>query len=249
MKLIISGVFGRMGKAVAALAAADDDVRVVCGVDIAPGAADFPVAERIEDYKGEADVIIDFSHHSGTVAICDYAAIRGIPLVLATTGHTEEEKAHIAAASEKTAIFMSANMSMGVALLNKLCKEAAAFLDGADIEIIEKHHNKKLDAPSGTALMLAEGIKSVKEESVFVLDRSSVRQARGKNEIGIQSVRAGNIVGEHEVLFALGNEHITLSHSAFNRELFADGAFKAAKFLVGKAPRLYNMDDLVAENK
>ncbi len=249
MKLIICGVFGRMGRAVAALAAADPNVNVVCGVDIAPGTADFPVAERIEDYTGEADVIIDFSHHSGTAAICSYAASRGIPLVLATTGHTEDEKALIAAAAEKTAVFASANMSLGVALLCKLCKEAAAFLGDADIEIIEKHHNKKLDAPSGTALMIAEGIKKVREESYFVLDRSAERRPRDKAEIGIQAVRAGNIVGEHEVLFALGNEHITISHSAFNRELFADGAFKAARFLVGKAPGLYNMEDLVADGK
>jgi len=246
MKLIINGVFGRMGKAVAALAAADPDVTVVCGVDIAPGTADFPVTERIDAYTGEADVIIDFSHHSGTVAICDYAAKRGIPVVIATTGHTEEEKAYIAETAKKTAVFASANMSLGVALLCKLCKEAAAFLDGADIEIIEKHHNKKLDAPSGTALMIADGIKKVKEESFYVFDRSSVRRQREKAGIGIHAVRAGNIVGEHEVLFALGNEHITISHSAFNRELFADGAFKAARFLVGKTAGFYNMEDLVA---
>lgn len=246
MKLIINGVFGRMGKAVAALAAASPDVTVVCGVDIASGTADFPVTERIDDYTGEADVIIDFSHHSGTVAICDYAAKRGIPVVIATTGHTEEEKAYIAETAKKTAVFASANMSLGVALLCKLCKEAAAFLEGADIEITEKHHNKKLDAPSGTALMIADGIKKVKEESFYVFDRSSVRRQREKAEIGIHSVRAGNIVGEHEVLFALGNEHITISHSAFNRELFADGAFKAARFLVGKDAGFYNMEDLVA---
>lgn len=246
MKLIICGAFGRMGRAVAALAKASQDVDVVCGVDVASGTADFPVAESLFDYKGDADVIIDFSHHSGTAALCDYAASRGIPAVIATTGHTEEEKALIAAAAEKTAIFASANMSLGIALLCKLCKEAAAFLEGADIEITERHHNKKLDAPSGTALMIADSIKSVKDDSYYVFDRSAVRKARDKQEIGIHAVRAGNIVGDHEVLFALGNEHITISHSAFSRELFADGAFKAARFLVGKAPGLYNMEDLVA---
>lgn len=245
MKLIICGAFGRMGKAVAALAKAHDDVSVVCGVDIVSGTADFPVAERLEDFKGEADVIIDFSHHSSTASVCAYAAERGIPAVIATTGQTEEEKALIAKAAEKTAIFMSANMSLGVALLCKLCKEAAAFLEGADIEITEKHHNKKLDAPSGTALMIADGIKQVKDDSYYVFDRSSERRQRDKKEIGIQSVRAGNIVGEHEVLFALGNEHITISHSAFSRELFADGAFKAARFLVGKEKGVYSMQDLV----
>ena len=247
MKLIICGAFGRMGRAVASLAEKAEDTDVVFGVDIASGTADFPVSDNIEDFCGEADVIIDFSHHSATAAVCAYAARRSIPAVIASTRHTEEDKALIAATAEKTAIFMSGNMSVGVALLCKLCKEAAAFLEGADIEITEKHHNKKLDAPSGTALMIADGIKKVREDSRYVYDRSSVRQAREKNEIGIHSIRGGNIVGEHEVLFALGNEHITLSHSAFSRELFADGAFKAARFLTGKKAGLYNMEDLLAE--
>lgn len=246
MKLIICGAFGRMGRAVAALARASADTDIVCGVDIAPGVADFPVAERLSDYKGEADVIIDFSHHSGTVALCEYASAKGIPIVSATTGVTDEENAVIRATAEKVAVFRSANMSMGVALLCKLCKEAAAFLDGADIEITERHHNKKLDAPSGTALMIADAIKTVKTDSEYVFDRTGVRKERDKNEIGIHSVRAGNIVGDHEVLFALGNETLTVSHSAFSRELFADGAFKAAHFLVGKKPGLYGMDDLLA---
>lgn len=247
MKVIINGVFGRMGRAVASLIQSGGLGTVVYGADIASGTADFPVGTALSEFKGEADVLIDFSHHSQTAAVCAFAAERGIPAVISTTGQTDEEKALIAETAEKTPIFVSANMSVGVALLCKLCAEAAAVLEDADIEILEKHHNKKLDAPSGTALMIADSIKAVREDSRYVYDRQSVRAARSKEEIGIQSVRAGNIVGEHEVLFALGNEHITISHSALSRELFADGAVKAAAFLVGKKPALYGMKELLAE--
>jgi len=245
MKVIINGVFGRMGKAVAACVKDTGAGTVVYGADIASGTAEFPVGASLAEFVGEADALIDFSHHSQTAAVCDFAAERGIPVVIATTGQTEAEKELIAKAAKKVPVFVSANMSVGVALLCKLCAEAAAVLGGADIEITEKHHNKKLDAPSGTALMIADSIKEVRTDSRYVYDRQSVRAPRSKEEIGIQSIRAGNIVGEHEVLFALGNEHITISHSALSRELFADGAVKAAAFLVGKEPRLYTMKDMV----
>lgn len=247
MKVIINGVFGRMGRAVAELVKATEGAVTVYGVDIASGTADFPVGAELAEFEGEADVIVDFSHHSQTGAVCDYAVARGIPAVIATTGQTEEEKAQILKAAESVPIFLSANMSVGVALLCKLCEEAAAVLQGADIEITEKHHNKKLDAPSGTALMIADSIKAVREDSRYVYDRSAVRAMREKNEIGIQSIRAGNIVGEHEVLFALGNEHITISHSALSRELFADGAVRAAAFLIGKEAGVYGMKQLLSE--
>lgn len=247
MKVIINGVFGRMGKAVAACLKDTGAGTVVYGADIAAGTADFPVGTSLNEFKGDADVVIDFSHHTQTAAVCAFAAERGIPTVIATTGQTEEEKAIIAECAKKTPIFLSANMSVGVALLCKLCAEAAAVLGGADIEILEKHHNKKLDAPSGTALMIADSIKAVREDSRYVYERQSVRAARSKEEIGIQSVRAGNIVGEHEVLFALGNEHITISHSALSRELFADGAVRVAAFLAGKSAGLYGMKELLAE--
>lgn len=247
MKVIINGVFGRMGRAVAACVKETEGAVTVYGVDIASGTADFPVGAELGEFSGEADVIIDFSHHSQTGAVCDYAVQRGIPVVIATTGQTEEEKAQIAEAAKTVPVFLSANMSVGVALLCKLCEEAATVLTNADIEILEKHHNKKLDAPSGTALMIADSIKAVREDSRYVYDRSAVRAQRAKEEIGIQSVRAGNIVGEHEVLFALGNEHITISHSALSRELFADGAVRAAAFLIGKQAGLYNMKQLLGE--
>jgi len=245
MRVIISGAFGFMGRAVAARVAETEGAVTVCGVDIASGQAAFPVVDRIESFNGGADVIIDFSHHSQTAALCAYAVKRGIPLVVSTTGQTEAEKDCIAAAAEKIPVFMSGNMSLGVALLRKLCRKAAEVLEGADIEIIEKHHNRKLDAPSGTALMLAKAVQEVRTDCVPVYDRHSAHTPRRKNELGIHSVRAANIVGEHEVLFALPNEHITLSHSAFSRELFADGALKAALFLVGKSAGLYGMDELL----
>ncbi len=249
MKIVINGVFGRMGKALAAKAAAADDITVVYGVDVCAGKADFPVGDSLDAFAGECDAVIDFSHHSLTKAVCDFAVNRGVPVVICTTGQTDEEKAYIEKAAEKVAVFKSANMSVGIALLCKLAKQAAAVLDGADIEIIEKHHNQKLDAPSGTALMLADAVKSVREDSEYVYDRHGYRKKRADNEIGIHAVRAGNIVGEHELIFALGNEIVTLSHSAASRELFADGAIRAARFVAGKSAGMYNMDGLVEEIK
>ncbi len=249
MKIVINGVFGRMGKALAAKAEQAEDISVVYGVDVCAGNASFPVGESLASFDGECDVLVDFSHHSQTAAVCDFAVKHGVPAVICTTGQTEEELAYIAAASEKTAIFKSANMSVGIALLCRLAKQAAAVLEGADVEIIEKHHNQKLDAPSGTALMLADAVKSVRDDAEYVYDRHGVRRKRAANEVGIHAVRAGNIVGEHELIFALGNEIVTLSHSAASRELFADGALRAARFMLGKPAGMYNMDGLVDEIK
>ncbi len=249
MKIVINGVFGRMGKALAAKAELAEDITVAYGVDVCAGSAAFPVGESLADFDGECDALVDFSHHSQTVAVCDFAVKHGVPAIICTTGQTEEELEYIRKASEKTAIFKSANMSVGIALLCRLAKQAAAVLEGADVEIIEKHHNQKLDAPSGTALMLADAVKSVREDSEYVYDRHSVRRKRAANEVGIHAVRAGNIVGEHELIFALGNEIVTLSHSAASRELFADGALRAARYMLGKPAGMYNMDGLVDEIK
>ena len=248
MKMVINGAFGRMGKALAAKAAAEG-ISVVYGVDVCAGNAEFPVGDSLEAFEGECDVVVDFSHHSLTKAVCDFAVKRGVPAVICTTGQTDGEKAYIEQAAKQVAVFKSANMSVGIALLCRLAKQASAVLEGADVEIIEKHHNQKLDAPSGTALMLADAVKSVRKDSEYVYNRHEYRRKRADNEIGIHAVRAGNIVGEHELIFALGNETVTLSHSAASRELFADGAIRAARFMVGKSAGMYNMDGLIDEIK
>lgn len=248
LNVIISGINGRMGKAVESACNADRDVCIVGGLDVSLGTAhDFPTADDPFSLGVKADVIIDFSHHTGSPRLCEYAAQTGTALVLATTGHTPEELQTVSACAEKTAMFTSANMSVGVNLLIELAKKAAAVLEGFDIEIIEKHHGQKLDAPSGTALMLADGIRTVRPELSYVYDRTDRRAVRPENELGIHSVRGGTIVGEHDVLFAGKNEVITLSHTAQSREVFANGALQAAKFLVKQTPGMYHMSDMVSQ--
>lgn len=246
IKVIVSGINGRMGKAIEELCAASEDIQIVGGVDINLGVPHkFPTVSDPFELDTKADALIDFSHHTCAAKLCEYAVKTSTPTVFATTGYTDEEKDIIDSASKKVAIFTSANMSLGVNLLIELAKNAAKVLYGFDIEIIEKHHNQKLDAPSGTALMLADGIKTVKNDSKYVYDRSTVRQKRSAEEIGIHSVRGGTIVGEHDVIFAGHNETITLSHSAQSREVFASGAISAAKFISNKAPGHYNMTDMI----
>ncbi len=247
LNILLCGCGGRMGAAVEAAAIAAGD-RIVAGVDVNPPAAGpYPVFTSIKEFSGKADVIIDFSHHSVLPTLLAFAAESGTPLVVATTGHTEEELAAMRAAAAHTPIFFSRNMSLGINLLISLCRRAAATL-GADfdIEIIEKHHNKKLDAPSGTALMLADAIAAAdSDEHPYIYDRHAERRQRARGEIGIHAVRGGTIVGEHEVLFAGKDEALTLSHTATSREVFATGALRAAHFMVGKGAGLYNMDDVV----
>ena len=247
--IILCGCGGRMGKAIAAAAGKDYDI--VAGVDVnasaLSAACSFPVYEKISDFPGKADAIVDFSHHSALPSLLDYAKSTGTPLVIATTGHTEEELALMKKASSDVAVFFSGNFSIGINLIIDLAKQAAKTLGlDFDVEIIEKHHNKKLDAPSGTALMIANAIAEEREETEYVYDRQSVRKAREQKEIGIHSVRGGTIVGEHEVLFAGPNEQITISHSAASREIFATGALRAAAYVAKKDEGLYNMSDLIA---
>lgn len=235
-----------MGKAI--IAAAHNEYDVVAGVDINPSetACSFPVYENISDFTGKADAIVDFSHHSALPALLDYAKKTHTPLVVATTGHTEDELALMKASASEVAVFHSGNFSIGINLIINLAKQAARTLGvDFDVEIIEKHHNKKLDAPSGTALMLANSIAEERAESEYVYDRHSVRKARETKEIGIHSIRGGTIVGEHEVIFAGTNEIVTLSHSAASREIFATGALRAAAYIAGKTSGLYNMNDLI----
>ena len=247
IKVILSGCGGRMGKAVAA--AVGNEVRIVAGVDVNAAsidASDFPIYESIREFSDKADVIVDFSHHSALPSLLDYAKATKTPVVVATTGHTDEELALMREAASEVAIFHSGNFSIGINLIINLAKQAARTL-GADfdIEIIEKHHNKKLDAPSGTALMIANAVADEREESEYIYDRHSVRKAREPKEIGIHSVRGGSIVGEHEVIFAGANEVVSISHSAASREIFANGALRAAIYLAGKSAGLYSMTDLI----
>ena len=252
INVILCGCWGRMGKAVAESieSSAERNMQIVAGINIAtPDAAPtctFPTYESVFDFPGKADVIIDFSHHSALPSLVEYAVQTATPLVVATTGHTDEELALMREAAQKVAIFHSGNMSLGINLLLELAKLAEKTLGKSfDIEIIEKHHNKKLDAPSGTALMLANAIKENKTDAEYIYDRHTERRQREQNEIGIHSVRGGTIVGEHDVIFAGPNETITLSHSALSREIFASGAIKAASYLASKPAGIYNMSDLI----
>jgi 4-hydroxy-tetrahydrodipicolinate reductase len=254
IKVILCGCQGRMGQAIATKVESEKalGIKIVAGVDIngSSGAqvCSFPVYSSISDFPGKADAVIDFSHHTALPALLDYSIATSTPIVVATTGHTVEEIELMKSASEKVAVFSSGNMSIGINLLIELCRKASSTLGlGFDIEIIEKHHNKKLDAPSGTALMIANAIADERGEcdSEFVYDRHTVRKPRESKEIGIHSVRGGTIVGEHEVLFAGENEMITISHSAASREIFAAGALRASVYIAGKMAGLYNMTDLI----
>lgn len=247
-RIILCGCGGRMGQAIVRAAEQMESTCIVAGVDVNADAqtAGFPIYQSISEFPGKADVIVDFSHHTALPSLAAYACQTGTPLVVATTGHTDEEKALMQQTAEKVALFASGNMSIGINLLIELCRKAAKTLgEGFDIEIVEKHHNQKLDAPSGTALMIANALCEEREASELVYDRHSVRQKRDPKEIGIHSVRGGTIVGVHDVLFAGANEMIELSHTATSREVFADGALKAAIYLAGKPAGLYSMTDLI----
>ncbi|MBQ3128100.1 MAG: 4-hydroxy-tetrahydrodipicolinate reductase [Clostridia bacterium] len=242
IKVLINGACGRMGKEVEKIVESSETMSVAAKVD--KMAAESGCYTDINDFVGKADVIIDFSNHLGTKELLDYAVKNNIPTVVATTGHTPEELAYIEEASKKIAVFHSANMSLGVALLCELAVKAAATMPDADIEIVETHHNRKLDAPSGTALMIANAIKAVREKAQFVFGREG-NAKREKNEIGVHAVRRGNIVGIHEVLVSTDSQTITLKHEAHSRALFAEGAVSAAEFILGKGAGLYNMNSIV----
>jgi 4-hydroxy-tetrahydrodipicolinate reductase len=247
-RIVISGCSGKMGRVISHCIEERKDCKVVAGFDIMTESySDFPIFKKPKEYVGEADVIIDFSHPSLIHDLLDYAVERNIPVVVSTTGFNKDQIDFIQETSRKIPVFFSFNMSLGVNLLVELAKKATQVLGGQfDIEIIEKHHNQKIDAPSGTAIMIADAINDTLDNTCkFVYDRHSQRKKRDKNEIGIHAVRGGTIVGEHEVIFAGRDEIITLSHSAMSKEIFAVGSVNAAVFLSGKTPGLYNMSDLV----
>ncbi|MCL2884789.1 MAG: 4-hydroxy-tetrahydrodipicolinate reductase [Oscillospiraceae bacterium] len=248
-RIILHGCCGKMGRVITAAVAGRCDCKIVAGIDqVADPSLPYPVYTSAANCTAEADVLVDFSHASALGNVLAFAESHTMPAVIATTGMSDEQKVLIRALSEKLPVFFTANMSLGVNLLAALVKKAAMVL-GADfdIEIIEKHHNQKIDAPSGTAFMLAEAAKEgLAYDPVYVFDRSGRREPRRKEEIGFSSVRGGTIVGDHEVLFAGHDEVLTLSHSAASKELFAIGAINAALFLQDKPAGLYTMQDLVA---
>ena len=251
LKIAISGICGKMGRNVLASISERTDCEVLCGLDIGEASGcPVPVYKTPADMPEKPDVIIDYSHPNALNALLDYAKATGTPVVLATTGYSEEQLAEIRKASEQVALFSSFNMSIGIQLLLALSKKAAQVLGNQfDIEIIEKHHNQKIDAPSGTALMIANAIIGVTDPPKHpVYDRHSVRKKREITEIGIHSIRGGTIVGEHEVLFAGPDETISITHTASSKRVFAEGSVNAAVFLAGKPAGMYDMTDLLNES-
>lgn len=246
-KVLLSGCCGRMGRFVTEAIKGRNDCEIVAGIDIVDDSTlGFPVFSNYDEVNVEADVIIDFSNISLLPSLLQYAKSTKTAVVLATTGLSDEQLKAVEEASKEIAVFFSYNMSLGVSLLCELSKVAAKVLGtGFDVEIIEAHHNQKLDAPSGTAIMLGNAIKEEMPDAYFEYDRHSKREKRHTNEIGIHAIRGGTIVGEHQVIFAGNDEIITLSHSARSRAIFANGAVNAAVFLEKKSHGIYNMSDLV----
>jgi len=249
INVIIDGANGKMGKTVAGMLSGMPGFSVCAGVDVYTEAyGDFPIVENPRLLPAGGDVIIDFSNPAALLDLLPYAMENKIPVVVCTTGLGNEHKSLLEAAAREIPVFFSANMSLGISLITELVKTAVSVLgEGFDIEIIEKHHNRKLDAPSGTAMAIADAIADAAEGTKeFVYDRHSVRRPRGKQEVGIHAVRGGTIVGEHTVLFAGQDEVIEIKHSAGSRDIFAVGAIRAAAFLQDKPAGMYAMRDLVA---
>ena len=243
MKVIVNGAGGRMGRALRTMIEAGcRGAELAAMVD--PFVAEDGMTATLQNVTAQADCIIDFSNHAGTAELLSYAAEKKLPVVIATTGHTAEELAAIQETSQKIPVFYSGNMSLGIALLTQLARTTAKMFPDADVEIVESHHNQKLDVPSGTALMLAKAVQDARPESKLLVGRHE-NGKRTKEEIGIHSLRMGNTVGIHEVIVNTGTQIITLKHEAQDRSLFAEGALAAAAFLMGKAPGMYNMDDMV----
>lgn len=249
VKILMHGCNGKMGRMITEIVKNEEDAVIAAGVDKFTGIPnDYPVLEEITQCDVDVDVVIDFSNAGAVDELLDYCVKKSLPVVLCTTGLSDEQLKKVDECSEKIAVLKSANMSMGINLLLKLLKDAAKVLApaGYDIELVEKHHNQKLDAPSGTALALADSInEAMGNEYEYVYDRSQVRKKRDAKEIGISAVRAGTIVGEHEVIFAGTDEVIEFKHTAYSRSVFAKGAVEAGKFLAGQPAGMYDMGDVI----
>ena len=249
VRAIMHGCNGKMGRVITGLIRDDDAIEIVAGIDTYTGTAnDYPVFESIEACDVEADVVIDFSNASAVDHLLDYCAKKKLPVVLCTTGLSEEQLRKVEETAEQTAVLKSANMSLGINLLLKLLQNAAKVLGpaGFDIELVERHHNQKVDAPSGTALALADSVnEALDNQYTYLFDRSQVRQKRGEKEIGISAVRGGTIVGDHEVIFAGADEVIEFKHTAYSKAVFGKGSVEAAKFLAGKKAGKYDMSDVI----
>ena len=245
MRIIVNGAGGRMGRTLCDLIGKSEKHTLAAQVSMEfITDADNNIYKSLDEFSGEADMLIDFSNHSATYDVTSYALKRAMPVVIATTGQNEEELSMIRSAGAEIPVFYSQNMSLCVAILSCLAKIAAKALPDCDIEIIEKHHNQKLDVPSGTAILLADSIKSVRSECEYNIGRHEYGK-RAKNEIGIHSLRMGGEVGTHEIIFAMGSQVITLKHEAENRSLFAEGAVSAAEFLASQDAGFYNMDSIL----
>ena len=253
VRLLMYGCNGYMGQVISSLVAEDPEAEIVAGIDLADNRDNgYPVFTDIKNCDVEADALVDFSTAKALDGILEYCVEKNLPAVLCTTGYSEEQMEQIRAAGRKVAVLKSANMSLGVNTLFKLLQDAAKVLApaGFDMEVVEKHHRRKLDAPSGTALALADSLnEALGNEYHYVYDRSHVRQKRDDKEIGISALRGGTIVGEHEIVLAGTDEVITLKHTAYSRAIFGKGAIQACKFLAGKGPGFYTMGDVINAEK
>lgn len=247
LKVIVNGCLGKMGTTLTKCIQEDNELELVCGVSKeVPYNSPFKIYSKMIDIQESADVVIDFSNHSTLNDVLSFSLQNKIPLVIATTGYNEDELRKITIASKSIPIFHSSNMSLGVNVLLKLVKEATKMLYGFDVEIIEKHHNKKVDAPSGTAIMIANTVKEVLPNIEYNYGRHGNSAKRTENEVGIHAVRGGTIIGEHNIIFAGHDEIVQIQHSAQSKDIFAKGSITAAKYLVNKNDGYYNMDDLLS---
>ena len=246
MNILLSGALGKMGEEVIKAVEKTKDYKIICGYDTKTENKNFPVYSDIKNIKENPNVIIDFSKPEGSLEILKYARNKNIPIVIATTGFNEEENKIIEEYSKEIPIFKSSNMSLNINLMADILKKVSKYLKDDDIEIIDIHHNRKVDSPSGTAILLADSInEELEEKKEYNLDRMQKREKRNKNEIGFSSIRGGNIVGDHKVIFYGENESLEITHKAYSREVFAEGALDAAKFIVNQKPGIYTMKNLI----